>query len=449
VRDPDDPEKRFMVGEVLALQGLNDEAAGWWLSALRCDKLHQASHEALVTFYEARGDMEMAERHRQLANLSVPGTFRRGWKLIQVGDVVGAKKQRDLIAQIPEYYLEARLLSSTILSKEKKFDEAYALLTQALNHHELRPFALIAAGEALVGLNRPLEAEALLQEAVLEIPNAVEAHRLLSAIYYDLGAVNHAVFHLTRITELDPADFRPYRLLGLMNNDYEVYDVAISNYTEALKRDPDDTVRQEILLELSKCFIKQRDFPHAIETLQQAIPTADRDIMLAECLFNTGEVEEAVAQTDLVLRDSPKHLAAMLLRGDAYLLAGDGDNAAKIFQQAVTDNPYDYEARHKYAQALSRVGDEEESRAQLARGEELKQLRAYFTKLHEDAFERIDDAALRRELARVARELGHEDLAEVWIKAAEGLELRQTSAPAVRQNSDAPAPAEATAPSNP
>ncbi|GIW95481.1 MAG: hypothetical protein KatS3mg110_3522 [Pirellulaceae bacterium] len=419
---PNDPELRFLVGDTLAAQGLLDDAATWWRSALRVDPLHQPSLEAMARYYQEKGQAQLAAQFRRAAEAAVPGTFRRAWRLVNDGLVPGAEQLLALIRPYPQYQPYVLILEAALLNKAKRFDEALAKLDALPQDVELRTATLIVQAEALIGLDRPLEAEPKLREAVALSPQAVDAHRWLAVIYYDLGAVNHAEYHLQQVAALAPEDPRPLRLLGLMNKDYEVFDRAIAAYQECLRRQPPQKEREEVLLELAECLIKQRDYTEALKILEQAVPSPDREVFRAECYYNQGDVERAVTLLEQVFSQTPDHARALLLRSDAYLVQGETEKGVAAAARAAQLQPNDYETAHRYAQALLRAGQQDLGQKQLARAEELRKLREEFSKLHEQAFDNIYDAHIRRRLADVAGKLGRDDLAEVWNKAADVLE---------------------------
>lgn len=78
LQDPESPDLRCTAGTILLENGLDDDALVWLLSALRLDSGHRASHEALVTYYERRGNSEMASKHRVAAATSVRSLPNRG-----------------------------------------------------------------------------------------------------------------------------------------------------------------------------------------------------------------------------------------------------------------------------------------------------------------------------------------------------------------------------------
>jgi tetratricopeptide (TPR) repeat protein len=440
IRHPNNPELRAEIAAVLTEQGLGEEAATWWRSALRIDPNHQTSHEGLAAYYESKGETALAEGHRQAAETASRVTFRRAWSALQEGDIETARKLAPRLEKYPALAPHARLLKAAFLCREAKYDEAEAIVVKEMAAPAMRPLALIVGGELLVGQGKLLAAEGVLQEVLQSNPKSVDAHRWLSIIYYDLGAIDHADFHLRQLADLAPDDYRPCRLLGLINKDYEVYDEAVRQYRESLRRKPDQPPRQEVLLEMAECQLQSRDYVDALATLDNAEVSPDAIALRAECLFNMGEHDAAVQMAADVLAKSPDHLRALLVQGDAALINRESESAIEFFRRALDVDSFDYTARHKLAQALQNAGKEEEARKEMAQADELKELRTRFSKLHEDAFARPRDAGPRRELAEVARRLGREDLAKMWDEAAASIEKGETAPFAIQSKGPALGP---------
>jgi Tfp pilus assembly protein PilF len=65
---PRDPDPRCQVGIILMSNGMEAEGLGWLATALRCDALHAATHQALANYYERTGATRPAAEHRELAS---------------------------------------------------------------------------------------------------------------------------------------------------------------------------------------------------------------------------------------------------------------------------------------------------------------------------------------------------------------------------------------------
>lgn len=279
------------------------------------------------------------------------------------------------------------------------------------------PRRLVAA-TAAQRLGRHADVEALLVPLVTADPDAVDAHRLLAASFYDVGAVAAAVHHLRQTARLAPRDPRPHRLLGLMHSDYELYAEAIPCYEESLRRDPDQPDRQDILVEFATCLVRQLRHEEALQVLETAAPAAAVDLVRAECLLALGRRDEARRLVAAVLATEPENRAALALDGTILLEDGDAAGALGPLERAVVVDPHDYVAALTLARALGQVGRDDDAAAMRARADGIRDLRQRFADLHREAWERPRDAEVRLRLADTAARLGRPDLERVWREAA-------------------------------
>lgn len=85
IRLPEDANARCEAGEILLDQENEDEAYLWLLSALRCDKAHQRTHEALARYYSKIGKPDAAKRHLAWAAGSAPAATKVAPSVIAPG----------------------------------------------------------------------------------------------------------------------------------------------------------------------------------------------------------------------------------------------------------------------------------------------------------------------------------------------------------------------------
>lgn len=427
-RRPTDPEPRYLVGRVLQEQGFPVDAAGWWRSALRCDRYHQASHQALADYHAERGDVDLAGQHRRSAQLAAEVTFRRAWEGLLAGDLAVAKRGQQLLAPYEERAAYTDLLQAGIMAKEQKHKEAMELLSRPLADPGLHSLAVIVQAECLIGQGRLSQAEPLLLKTLQQHPEDLNATRWLAVLYYDLGAIDEADFYLNRVSELDQDDYRAHRLLGLMYKDYEKYADAVVHYRESIRRNPMQPSREEVLLELADCLIQLLKHDEALEVLEQCQPSLDQMALRAECLFHTGQHELAVQLAEQIRVEQPKHLEALVLLSDAAMLERNYSDAAELLREATSEFPFDHVSHHKLARALSHLDEGADEVAKVTgRAEELKAAWLRFSELHKEATAHPHDIAVRQELAVQAESLGRSDLAAVWRRAVSGLQSTETA----------------------
>ena len=261
-------------------------------------------------------------------------------------------------------------------------------------------------------------AESYWLKAIESEPNNVDAHRSLSMYYYDVGAIDDAVEHLQATSKLNAEDARPYRLLGMIFSDYERYDEAVGYYRSALSRNLTAQVREEVLRELTSCYLKLRDYKSGLELIETASTSLDAQVLKADCLIGLGEEVRAIELLEQILSKDPNNFNALISMSDVNLVAGKADKAVALLKRAIIVNKYDYLANYKLAQALRASENPDEAETVAANAEAIKLTRERFAQLHKDATSNPHDAEIRYQLGTTAEELGMPEMAAVWFKAA-------------------------------
>jgi tetratricopeptide (TPR) repeat protein len=317
---------------------------------------------------------------------------------------------------------QARLLRGALLLERGYCYPALDELEKAKQEVMLESAALTLIGKAWYRLGRHVEAQAALENVVKQEPDFVEAHRWLAASYYDLGIIDKASSHLMKTAELDPADPRPYRLLGLIHKDFEMYDEAIPFYRESLRRNSNQADVDEIREELAVCQIRARRYRDALATLASCSEQPAADVHRAECLHALGQIAAAKASLERLLKEDPDNLDGILLQGAILLEEEEPRQAIAALEHATRAHPKDYTAHFRLAQAYASVGEQKLADAQREAAEKIRVVRHEFSKLHKEAWQRPGDVQLRLRLASLANELDRPDLADVWLRSAAALQ---------------------------
>jgi len=212
------------------------------------------------------------------------------------------------------------LLQGRILLDKGKLLAAGQAFREAADSPEWQSRANFWLGATAYKGGNTAVAENYWLRAVEADPKSLDAHRSLSMYYYDVGAIDHAVDHLQTWTKLNVEDARPFRLLGLIFSDYERYDEAVSYYRSALDRKLALPVRDEVLREVTGCFIKLRDYKTGLEAIAVADDTLEAKVLKADCLIGLGEPSDAMRLLEDVLAKDEKNFDALMSMGDAKLL---------------------------------------------------------------------------------------------------------------------------------
>jgi Flp pilus assembly protein TadD len=250
-----------------------------------------------------------------------------------------------------------------------------------------------------------------------EDPSNAEAHRWLGAIYYDIGSQSDAVVELTEAARLNPLDYRPHRLLGLICTDQSLFGLAIEHYRTALKLGK-DIPQPDIQADLAIVLIQRNRFAEALDVLATADPTATVWALRADChdgLGNPRESRDAVAKSLLADPDNPKSLR---LYGAQQVADGNAQNAIVPLQKVLQQDPHDTKARYQLAMAYLKLGQTEAGQREM-------DARDASTKLHEQFYAAVKQAGdnpanveIREQLASIATALGKPEVAKRWELAA-------------------------------
>jgi tetratricopeptide (TPR) repeat protein len=300
------------------------------------------------------------------------------------------------------------------------------LLTLDLNG-PLRHDILLYSGEALYRTGRLREARNALTMLVEEVPDSVDAHRWLASTWYDLGANIPAIHHLTEVTRLAPADYRPHWLMGVMYRDFENYPEAIKHLTAAWERNPPADVRDLIGVYLSRSLQADHQYEQALKFLKQCrqSPAVLVETARAEFSLTRTDSAEKILESCPVPEDELAGIDYFLLSGDVLEARGKQAEAADKYAAGTARFPFDEDLQYRLATTLKAIGQTDRSEAEMAVWKRKNDLKKRLVDLNKIASEQPDNAAVRRELAEVCTQMQRPQLAAMWAAAAEACEQPQ------------------------
>ncbi len=317
------------------------------------------------------------------------------------------------------YRLQNQLFKAYIALRDGDLPNAIQLAEQARQHPDVSVEANVLAGEAAYVMGAAGNAKLYWEEALRQDSDYVPAHRWMGVLYYDLGAMDLSIVHLSIVSKLAPNDSRPDRLMGLMNRDYERPEVAIPHYVESLKRSPNQTDADQVRYELAECHYKLREYDKALDVLKLCQASPKHQLLKARCLLNTGALDESRQLANSVLQQESKPTVDSLqLNAEIALADGDPKKTEELLQTAAKVDPHHHGVRTQLAQVLSRLGKPAESQKQTEIAEELQKKWQRFSDLQIDAINQPTNAEIRFEIGTLASQLGKLELARVWYKAA-------------------------------
>ncbi|OPX18875.1 MAG: hypothetical protein BZ151_12260 [Desulfobacca sp. 4484_104] len=268
--------------------------------------------------------------------------LRAGCLLAEKQEAEAEKILRGLIAADSELS-DAYLMEANILIKHNRLEHAGELLQTLLKHHE----DLVAARLLLVDI---LEKEGKLEDATVELETLVKQRPddinppLLLARFHDRHGQREAAEKILRQIVADHPDKGNYRLL--LARFYAVHqenDQALAVLRQARKDLPKFYGACEML---AKYDLSRGRVPAAVDQLRSFMKTVPdgpdyllAKLLLAQIRYRSGKQQDAEKLVDEVLTDNPKDQQALALKGDLLVSRSDLPGAAAAYRAALKDDP--------------------------------------------------------------------------------------------------------------
>jgi tetratricopeptide (TPR) repeat protein len=290
-----------------------------------------------------------------------------------------------------------------------------------------RPEVLVEAsvvfGVGFLLQNRPVEAEPFLLYALEQRPDDIQARRGLAVLYYDRGAMNLALKHLRRWSELDPEDGQSHRFIGLIYEALGADGPAAEAYRASLARRLPPAARREALLEFAELLVKRTENAEALACLDlyeaensETPPTLPE--LRAACLYGLGRTAEALHVLQPVLAASTASPRALRVRAQIHANANETAAAVELLETALRMDRHDTACRYQLAAAYELLGRRTEAAEQRRFLDQSQKLFKELSDLNRVAMDKPRDAKVRRRLADVCDQLNKPHLAQMWLRAA-------------------------------
>ncbi|HBB74846.1 MAG TPA: hypothetical protein DC048_10410 [Planctomycetaceae bacterium] len=293
--------------------------------------------------------------------------------------------------------------------------------------------ALVARGRTLLEARRLAAAYDCFAEAVRLDPSAADGHRGLAAVAYDQGSLMQAVTHLEHAAALDPADGRPWRMIGHICRDLDHHERAVSSYREALGRELAPATRAEVRVELAEELLALGDAAGALAELPDDTPGGLEPLAAvmcrAEAIWITDGPEAAHRIAEAVADRFPDDAGLLGLQGRLLVDQGRWQAAIVPLERAVDLDPHDLATLQALATACDRLGRTDDAARTRSRREAIQAALERLNTLGRAANADAWNASVREELAATCEELGRNDLAAMWRHAAAQARSRVSATP--------------------
>ena len=346
------------------------------------------------------------------------------WLLRNDGDVSSVPAVIDRLRQIDKFDKHGQLLEAGLLLHNGKISQALLQLNAMDPQGELVGPARLWTAESLYRSGLLIDAIKCVQPLTQDGEYATDAHRWLAAIHFDLGANDTCLQHLQEVIKRRPGDFRPHLLAARMYRDFSQHEVAQIHY-EAAKKIVPISERDQVLIELGECRMMLRDYQHALAAFREASQTPSVLAMQGQCQKQLGNLAEARRSLDAALKQDPVNPEVLSLQADMFVNDGEYEKALRILRILVQRSPFEHNLRYRLALTCKQAGRSEEAAHEFEMVEDLRKKYDRLSELNNAAIASPNDAAVRRELAEMCRQLGRLKLATVWTNAAVAIENGQ------------------------
>lgn len=186
-------------------------------------------------------------------------------------------------------------------------------------------------------------AEPLLQQLLLKDGRNPEVHQMLATLLYDQGKFSKAITHFKRALEIDPTYTDASVGLSIILNDLGRYEEGRQIFEEAKDRlerakgKPDPWIDEKLASkheELAALYLQYGRPQEALEQLLKARKLSSRQaeigMRISEAFVQAGQVEKALKELKLLVREYPQLVQARLKLG---LVLYNSNNIADAVEQ--------------------------------------------------------------------------------------------------------------------
>lgn len=279
--------------------------------------------------------------------------------------------------------------------------------------------------EALRGFRKVAEAR----------PEDAENWKRLASVAYDLGARDLAEEGLETLTRLAKDDAAAWRALGALRQEYGRTAEALAPLRASLAIDPNQPGAR---WDLARALFEEGAIAEAEEQLEaigKSNPNDPESPAEADLWYERARIRKARGDLpglrdalDRGLEANPDHAGLLVERATLDQRDGDLESARARLDRAAELDPTRPQIQQQRGLVARAMGDEAAAAAAMARAAELNEGLRRLTDLNERAASAPEDAAIKREIARVHRDLGMIELARSWYLAAIACEPSDPSA---------------------
>ena len=184
-----------------------------------------------------------------------------------------------------------------------------------------------------------LDLAQLEQEAKLHSENP-QNYYLLAEAYLKLGKTEDARQALAQVDRLSQGDFRTSVGVGVLLARYGLYSEAVAHFQQAVQANPGS---DDAWYDLADAYFRMRNYSEALTAAQRVSPSGQNDpsylALLADVDAHLGQNDEAIKLYQKEIVENPDRDGAYLSLAVVYLRSGRAPDARAMLQQGLLRIP--------------------------------------------------------------------------------------------------------------
>jgi tetratricopeptide (TPR) repeat protein len=211
-----------------------------------------------------------------------------------------------------------------ILQARGKYDEAVALLEQAVKLEPKSPDHYCKLGHVLHKGGRTPDALRALNRAIGLNQRHADTLNQLGCVHMESGEVDQSIAHLQQAISANPRHYHAHNNLGLALTKKDKHEEAIRHYRQAIALDPNQPAAYT---NLGTALFDLDQIEDAIRNHQKAVALspayADAHYNLANACLGALRLDDAIASYERAMELSPQNAGYRWNYANALLLAGN------------------------------------------------------------------------------------------------------------------------------
>ncbi len=227
--------------------------------------------------------------------------------------------------------------------KQKNYDEAIPLLERAIKEDPDYVDAYLALLKVYLVVGDTSKAFTICTKSIGCFSDQDSNRKMalaLAKLYNSMGQPKKAEQLFTNIIKKHPKDPKSYDLYADYLESQGRNAEALENYKKAYQLKPDDS---GVAFRLGNAYFERKLYREAIEFFKKAKESFSDDIeilkKLAECYSELGEYQNAIAEYKSIIKMIPKHVSSRIQIGNCYLKLKQYNKAESYYKQALKIEP--------------------------------------------------------------------------------------------------------------